>query len=134
MKKIYEVLQNDNKIVLVATHTIEECLALRAGVTFLSKGEVKFQSSDVSSSLSQFDQKISIIGNSNSLPNEIKDFCRFNRQIKIMKKESQFILESPSNLILELWELLVDLQQKQEIKHFEFSSPDLQKLFLTVLK
>ena len=136
MKKIYEVLQNDEKIVLVATHTIEECRALRAGVTFLSRGQVKFQSADVSAFLdSQFEQKVSVnLGKSKILPDELNDFCKLSKTGISLKEQNEFILEVPANFTVKLWSLLDALQRNRKIKDFEFHIPDLQKLFLDVLK
>ena len=137
MKKIYEVLQKDEKIVLVATHTIEECLALQAGVTFLSKGQVKFQSADVSASLAAFNQTVSITVLKNSIPEKLEDFCE-SLAIKIARKTSsnEITIEIPTSktTAVQLWELLLELKENKQVDSFHFSSPDLQQLFLNILQ
>ena len=137
MKKIYEVLQKDEKTVLVATHTIEECLALQAGVTFLSKGQVKFQSADVSASLAAFNQTASISASNHCIPKKLTEFCR-STNAKLYRKEAsnEITVEVPTTKTasVQFWELLLELKKDKQVDNFHFSSLDLQKLFLNILQ
>ena len=137
MKKIYEVLQKDEKTVLVATHTIEECLALQAGVTFLSKGQVKFQSADVSASLAAFSQSVSITASNHCIPKKLTDFCRsLNAKMSRKEASNEITVEIPTTktAAVQFWELLLELKEEKQVDNFHFSSPDLQKLFLNILQ